>query len=331
MFEPASIKDHTFSGALSEVCAGFISEKRAVGYNYSTEAKHLSEFSRFTKKFDLPENTLTKEVVDAWISRRPNDSDRNYYSRYALIKLFAEHMIRTGYEAYCPDRSDLAKIHWGYIPYIFTHNEIHSFFEVADTMKKKTNTMSPRRHLIMPILFRLLYCCGLRLSEVVTLTRHDVDFDNGILTIRESKFGKMRYVPMSVEITTVCAHYAENHLYKHELFFFPSPRGGRYDTRTVYNVFRDLLWEAGISHAGRGKGPRAHDFRHTFAVHCLEKWSRKNVPLSAALPRLSAYLGHNNLAATERYLRMTAEVYPEVSELLSEKYGYIIPKDGAIE
>jgi len=69
--------------------------------------------------------------------------------------------------------------------------------------------------------------------------------------------------------------------------------------------------------------------RHTFAVHCLEKWSRNGTPLSSALPRLSAYLGHNKLDATERYLRMTAELYPEISELLSEKYGYVVPGSGA--
>ena len=322
------IKEYHFSGSLSKFCDGFVAEKRALGYSYNREARQLSEFSRFTESFSFPENVLTQEVVESWISRRPNDSDRNYYARYALIKLFAEYMIRAGYSAYCPDRTDIAKIQWAYTPHIFTHDEISRFFVAVDALKKKTHSMSPRRHLMMPIIFRLLYCCGLRVSEVLGLTKNDVDLENGILIIRQSKFDKTRYIPMSDELTKTLISYSTNTLRDEDMFLFPSPRGGHYDTRVIYSVFRDIIWDIGISHQGRGKGPRVHDFRHTFAVHCLEKWSHKGTPLSSALPRLSTYLGHNNLAATERYLRMTAEVYPEISELLSEKYGYIVPKVG---
>lgn len=328
MHEATKLKEYQFCGALSESCASFIAEKRAVGYIYNTEAKHLSEFSRFSEKFNFTKNTLPKEVVEAWIMRRPNDSDRNYYSRYALVKLLAEYMHRTGYDAYCPDRGDIAKIHWGYTPHIFTRGEIARFFMAADSMEKKANTVSPRKHLIMPVLFRLLYCCGLRVSEAVVLKLDDVDLHNGVLTIRQSKFGKTRYIPMSTEITGVCCEYKKNVLCEKDQFFFPSPRGGGYDVRSVYSVFRDLLWESKISHGGRGSGPRMHDFRHTFAVHCLEKWTQNGTPLTSVLPRLSAYLGHNNLGATEHYLRMTAEIYPEISEILSDKYGYVVPKFG---
>lgn len=197
-------------------------------------------------------------------------------------------------------------------------------------MKWKVHSVAPRRHLVMPVLFRLLYCCGLRVSEATDLLMGDVDLDEGILTIRDSKFGRTRYVPMSKETTTSCGQYAQGNPYAGDAagYFFPAPDGGGYNERSVYHVFRELLWNAGISHGGRGKGPRVHDFRHTFAVHFLEKWQRDGKELTIALPRLSAYLGHNDITATERYLRMPAELYPEISALLSEKYGYLIPKSG---
>jgi len=113
-------------------------------------------------------------------------------------------------------------------------------------------------------------------------------------------------------------------------WFFAAPDGGRYSGREVYHVFREVLWEAGISHGGKGNGPRLHDFRHTFAVHCLQKWVASGAELTTAIPRLSAYLGHEGFASTEQYLRMTAEVYPEISELMQRQFGYIIPSEGVM-
>lgn len=110
--------------------------------------------------------------------------------------------------------------------------------------------------------------------------------------------------------------------------YFPAVKiTTRDDKNSVYDEFRRVLLAAGIPHYGRGKGPRVHDFRHTFACHCLHRWIRNGVPISSALPRLSTYLGHNDMAATEKYLHMTAEVYPEISEKLSREYGYLIPKE----
>ena len=179
----------------------------------------------------------------------------------------------------------------------------------------------------MPVLFRMLYCCGLRVSEATNLLASDVDLEHGILTIRNSKFGKTRYVPMSAELTAVCAVYAETRLVglPGADWFFEAPDGGHYNTRSIYNIFRELLWKAGISHGGKGNGPRLHDFRHTFCVHSLQKWTMQGSDPTTLLPRLTAYLGHNDFSATEQYLRMTAEAYPEVSRLMEEKYGYIIP------
>ena len=326
MRNSSTIKECNYSGALSRLCESFIAEKRAVGYLYNREAKALSEFSRFSENFDIPENTLTEEVVKAWIEKKSTDSDRNRYARFSLIRQFSEYMRRIGHLAYCPARNDIGKLHRTFVPYIFTHDEIKRFFAVADAIPFKS--IAPRRHLVMPILFRMLYCCGLRVSEAITLCGEDVDLNEGVLTIRNSKFDKTRYVPMSAELASVCAKYANTRLVaaQGDDWFFAAPDGGHYSKNEIYHVYRDILWKAGISHGGRGKGPRVHDFRHTFSVHCLQKWIKQGTDPANVLPRLSAYLGHNGFEATEQYLRMTAEIYPEISELMQERYGYVIPK-----
>lgn len=327
MLNENKIKVYAYSGVLGPICETFVKEKRAVGYLYNTEAKRLSEFSRFTLAFDCPENTLTKEIVQAWISKRPTDSSRSRYSRFSLISQFSKYMERMGYSAYIPRSDEAGKIRRNFAPYIFSHEEIHSFFEAADSMVFRKYSNAPRRHIIMPVLFRILYCCGLRASEVLKLKGEDVDLECGILTIHDSKNGKTRYVPMSDELTVVCAKYAETRLVgaPDSDWFFAAPDGGRYDIRAIYDTFRTLLWNAGISHGGRGKGPRLHDLRHTFCVHCLERWVRNGLDPSTLLPRLTAYLGHADFSSTEKYLRLTAEAYPEISQLMQEKCGYIIP------
>lgn len=328
MREESKYKSYEFSGVLAGHLQNFIAVKRGLGCIYNTEAKQLSRFSRFSLSYSITPDELPENLVKDWIAKKPTDSDRNQYSRYSLIGQFARYMVRMGYSAYVPEAGDIGKIHRTFIPYIFTHDQIQALFTVFDSIETPLRSGAPRRKYIVPVLFRLLYCCGLRVSEAVSLKGEDVDLKRGVLTIRDSKFGKTRYVPMSAQITAKCAEYNKTRLTNTvgEDWFFAAPDGGRYDVRSVYCIFRDCLWKAGISHGGKGNGPRVHDFRHTFAVHCLQKWVASGEDLTTALPRLSAYMGHHDFAATEQYLRLTAEVYPKIAELMMERYGYIIPE-----
>jgi integrase len=201
-------------------------------------------------------------------------------------------------------------------------------FEVLENMEKPKFSSSHRRHIVMPIIFRLLYCCGLRMSEAISLTIDCIDFENAVLTVKDTKFDKARYIPVTTEIINILKEYVK--IYPHEPYLFLAPDGGRYGKNAVYDMFREVIFKAGIPHRGRGKGPRTHDLRHTFAVHCLQKWVAAGTPLNSALPRLSTYLGHNDMTATEQYLRLTAEVYPEVLEQLESKFKHLIPVGGAV-
>ena len=89
--------------------------------------------------------------------------------------------------------------------------------------------------------------------------------------------------------------------------------------------YRSYLFQAGISHGGKGKGPRLHDLRHTFAVHALQKWIADGSDLLAKLPALSVYMGHRNTQSTAKYLRLTAEVYPELLEKIENYSAHVIP------
>jgi integrase len=179
----------------------------------------------------------------------------------------------------------------------------------------------------MPEVLRLLYGCGFRVSEVLHLRVADVDLNRGVLTVREAKFGKDRLVPPALPLVQRLQRYdASLGTRPPDAFFFPSSHGGPWGLATVYWLYRELFLRCGIPHAGRGKGPRVHDLRHTMAVHSLLRWYREGADLDAKLPVLATYLGHQSLAGTQRYLHLTAELFPEITVRANAAFGDVIPR-----
>lgn len=315
---------HIFVGSLAEICEKFIAEKRGLGLQADTQSKQLSALCKFSLSYELEPQTLPEDFVRDWIAKRPYETETNRNSRYVSIRQLAQYMRRMGYSAFCPEKEDVAKNSTTFVPYIFTHDEIRRLFVAADSAENSRFSTSPHYHFILPAVLRTLYCCGIRVSEALNLLVADVDFAAKILTVRESKQGKSRYVPMPEGLSCKLAEYAA--LRPSSEWFFPAPDSGFYTHRSVYEFFRRTLMRAEISHGGRGKGSRVHDLRHTFAVHSLQRFASTGNDITAFLPKLSAYLGHDTMRYTEPYVRMTEEVYPEISALLQQKYGNLIPQ-----
>lgn len=317
---------NSFSGPLADTIEKFIAEKRGIGLQYNGVSTYLQSFDRFSTNFHLEESVLSREVVEAWLKQNPSQSQQTLRMKAIIIRQLGLYMKRMKMSAYVipeiPKRNHL------FTPYIFSDNEIEKIIEQADTVKPLSIKTS--KHLVIPVFIRLLYFCGLRFSEVQQLRVENVDLDNGILTIYGSKFDKDRLVPMSPEITNICRAYSEK-VHAHssgDAIYLPNTHNTIYEKRCFYSVYRDLLWKAGISHGGRGNGPRLHDLRHTFAVHCLRKWVEEDADITALLPYLSSYLGHKGLQETAYYLRLTADMFPQVTALLLHELGDIIPEIG---
>jgi integrase len=96
------------------------------------------------------------------------------------------------------------------------------------------------------------------------------------------------------------------------------------DRSTAYMRFREYLWSAKIHHSAHG--PRVHDLRHTYCVHCLKRWVLEGKDLTNLLPYLSAYLGHADFRGTQYYLRLTADLYPDIIQKTEASLGYLIPE-----
>ncbi len=313
-----------FVGNFAELLTTFVAFKRSLGFNYETEADELYRFSKFSVTFQLTEPNLTKELVQAWCTKRPNEGVRNNRRRAYPVRQFGIYLNSVGYDAYIalPDTNARS---YTFIPYIFSFNEIEQIFANSDRLCPHRNSTLP---LLMPVILRMLYSCGLRISEAVNLQNKHVNLQEGILEVKNSKFGKDRLVPMSESMTHICRQYYKV-LHKHscleDYFYMKSDR--KPVTRdNVYRRFREILWESGISHGGKGNGPRVHDLRHTFSVHALKRAVNKGTDVYCALPILSTYLGHASVTATEQYVRLTADAFPDIRATLDQYCGYVIPE-----
>ena len=323
-----SLNEIRFTGVYAKLCSDFIGFKKSLGYDFRRQSQLLQNFDNFSKEYGIQDDphTLPEELVCAWIRRKPNERAGNQGRRIICMRHFAQFLNKSGFKAYVHPQIRF-KEQLYYEPYIFRQSEIEELFYAADHIGKRQSC--PLYHLNTPVILRLLYGCGLRVSEVTALTVDDVDLNNRILIIRNAKLGKDRLVPMSASLVEVCRQYSTEVFYnpKGTEYFFKSVDNGRMSLTSVYSRFRSVLLKAGIAHGGRGKGPRLHDLRHTFAVHCLSNWANTGKDVRALLPVLSSYLGHNSVTMTEKYLRLTPEMFSQITELVKNTFGNIMPQN----
>jgi integrase/recombinase XerD len=311
---------------LSEAITALVAEKQAVGYKYDAEARVLARFAAFSRSEFPGVDTLTEASVQAWITaaRGRGVKPATLQGLAAPIRELARWLARREQVAYLLPRAALPRPA-RYVPHIYTDAELAALFAQTDRCHYCSEV--PLRHLVMPVLFRTIYACGLRCSEARLLGVGDVDIDTGVLQIRDAKGGKDRQVPVSGPLRARLAGYQAHVAGQpgRREWFFPGTVGQPLTLGNVYHNFRRFLWQAGISHGGPGHGPRVHDLRHSMAVNNLRSWFAAGRDVGALLPVLQTYLGHSSIADTAYYLHLTAESYPDITARVQLMIGDIVP------
>ena len=310
---------------MTEAITALVTEKRATGYKYHAEARVLTRFAAFSASEFPGQQAPTRASVEAWIAaaRRRGVTPATLHSLAAPVRELARWLGRRGVAAYVLPAGALPRPA-RYVPHIYTDQELAALFTQTD--RCHYDSQVPFRHLVMPVLFRTIYACGLRASEARLLRFDDVDLDAGVLTIRDGKGGKDRQVPVSAGLhDRLAGYHARVAGRTGGDWFFPGTAGRPLTIGNIDKNFRRFLWQARIPHGGRGHGPRVHDLRHTMAVNNLRSWFAGGEDVAALLPVLQTYMGHASISDTDYYLRLTAESYPHITTCIQRAYGDVVP------
>lgn len=305
-------KELLFSGIFKDVIPKYIEYKKALGYAYAYDySKRLRQMSNFFEQnYHNSKVILTKEMVLDFIKKRDNEASSTICSRCALIRGFASFLVKQGYHnIYILPNQYIPKKSTNFVPYIFSKEQINLLCNIIDNYKFGSKYLNKRK--IYSALIRLLYSCGLRISEALSLKVSEIDFTNSIIHILKSKNNCSRIVCMSNSLSTYIKNYISNNKLNATDLLFPNPEGQIYSQSSVYKKFKDFFEIANI-YTSNNKLPRVHDFRHTYAVHALQKMIDNGMDVYCALPFLSSFLGHVNIQSTEHYLRLVESNFKDV-------------------
>lgn len=304
------------SSFLANEIESFIAFKINVGYQRQSFYRELNRFDRFLNERSIQEGEITYELIDDFIHRKEGRSSSSMSNEWFVLKGFFNYLYDKGYKIPLLHNSDIP-VKKNFTPHIYTAVEIERYFEAVDQYKSSKAWLL---ELQVPIIFRLLYCCGLRIGECLNLKKKDIDFKSKSIILRKTKLGNERQIFLNNDVTELLRKYANKIFYrlKDDDYIFKTRNGNKMTPYSVHKIHKQILRMANIPFLGDGKGPRIHDWRHTFAVTSLQMLLNLNISFNKAIILISETMGHKNVAATEYYLRLTTQRFPEVLQKLTE-------------
>jgi len=306
---------------LASAIEEFIQYKKALGSLYTGPANVLRAFLRKTGNLEL--DVLTFQHGQAFLPIKDGGVTSTWFHRYNVLDNFFRFAASCGYlqqrvlPTSMPDRPPR------FVPYIYSTDDMHRLLGVPDSHYSPACPLSPDT---MRTLILILYGSGLRLGEVSRLKHEDADFRNAALTIRETKFGKSRLVPIGKDLVSILKLHRLRHRpgvgYQRPPTILSTKIGMMIRNDHADHQFQWLRKEAGVLRFDSARyQPRLHDFRHTFAVTRLLTWYREGKDVQRMPPLLSTYLGHCCLDETSVYLKMTRELLQEANRCF-ERYAF---------
>lgn len=300
---------------LIEVITTYVTFKRSLGLRFDSADRLLRRFCRAVGGADVDIRDITPAAVLAYLDGK-GPVTAGWGLRFHTVDRFYRFAISRGFIAGSPLPTDLPQLPPPFVPYIYSTAELQRLIRATDVLAAP---QSPLQALTVRTLLLLLYGSAIRVGEAISLTLNDVDLEQAILTVRNTKFYKSRVVPVGPQLTQVLATYATRRRRLplpngDDSTFFASNTGNHLRYETVITLFQRVRRAAAVQReATASYPPRLHDIRHTSCVHRLVSWYRTGADVQKLLPQLSTYLGHADLSSTQVYLTMTPELMREAS------------------
>ena len=299
----------------------YLAERRKLGFALRSMGHGLPSFARYVASAGHL-GPLTVELMATWASQpKAGRGDRATSARrLKMLRPFTGWLRQFEPATEVPDEAVFGAVPGRMTPHVYREPEIIELLAAA----RKLGPDGGLRPVVMETLFGLIACTGLRISEALGLLNADVDLKGGVLTIRQSKFGKSRLVPLHPSAVEALERYrTQRSRYVRstpELPFFVASRGRLLGEpigdRQVHRIFEDLRRQLGWVDRGSHGTPRIHDLRHAFAVRRLVLWHEQGVDVGQRMLALSTYLGHVKVSSTYWYLTCV----PELMGLLGQRF-----------
>jgi integrase/recombinase XerD len=310
-----------FTSPLGPQIERFLAHKNALGFAYDREKAFLHEFDCFALR--EPNDFVSENLVRIYLSAFP-PSTRPH--RLTLTRQLTRFLLFEEPRTFMPPTRFLGIHRRSPVIRVLSREEASRFLDACDHLPQAS---SLARRVVHSAALRLLLLTGLRCGEALGLMNQDVDLNRSTLTV-QGKYGKTRFVPIAADLTERLQDYHKTVTRQLKSSrptdaFFPCPDGHRPTPRcSLYKSFRCVLRIAGIEHGGRGKGPRLHDARHSFAVLRLLTWYESDADLRTKLPQLATYLGHVGMTTSQVYLHLTRDLAGEVIRRQMSRFGDLI-------
>jgi integrase len=316
-----------FKSILKEEFASFMDFIKLSVVDWKVYRRTLSALDSFLHTEGLMEKKIDARQLKRWLDGL-NVSLQTKKGKLSQVKRFSGYLSTLGIAASLPE---LPRKTSEFKPYVFSTDEMAQIFETADDYML-ANPYS-RIAAEFPMLLRVLYGCGLRLGEAISLKWDDVNLSDGVITIKAAKNKKQRIVPMGAELTRILNLYKMAPCFgAHDSGFLFRKDNGQLRSRVAYgSIFRKILGEIGIRNPQNTKhgsrGPCMHSLRHTFTLHSLLKAESEGRDFMETVPFLSTYLGHGDLMHTDKYLKARHELYTGAHAVIADYTGGIFPQE----
>ena len=304
--------------SLRDGAEDYLTLRRGLGFKLKRPARFVRSFVESLEK--RGETRITTQLALEWATEPQHLQPSEWAARLSGVRAFARYWSSIDMATEIPPEGLLPFRARRSNPYLYSDLEVQRLLGEARSMPAQFSLQPLTYH----CLFGLLAVTGLRISEALNLESRDVNWTEGVLTIRSSKFGKSRLVPLHPTTKLVLADYAAQRILRFPdrptAALFPSRTGARLDAGQVRRTFYRISRQIGIRGAVASRGPRLHDFRHRFAVETLLRWYRSGEDVRRRLPILSTYLGHGHVADTYWYLTNTPELMAAAGDCLEKRW-----------
>lgn len=292
------LNSYNFKGIFKEELNNFISYKRSLGYDYKNEVSRLKYIDNILFNLNLKDKKITKDTFIE-LTKRNNMQETNYARHYGIIKDFCKFLIFNNYDDIYYEEKKFHIIN-NYKPVIFSDNEINILFQTMDEqidLHKKQKLY--HLYYTYSIFFRVLYACGLRISECIEINIEDINFADNTIKIFNSKKHISRLVVFSDSLKQCLVDYIKKLKIKNGLLFKNTQ-----NTKLCKNQLRKYYRKI-IHNSSLNDNSHIHDLRHCFANKALNQMLEKGYDENIVIVYLYKYMGHKTISETEYYLHFT--------------------------